>query len=341
MSTSIIAKCQKYAPFLVPVMVGITYFFSSEIKGTIAAIMNFFVSRVVSCIFIKRDQFKSMFAIKQELKNILTNNSAQYVSDGYDYPHYEPHVGHKYTCQTYKNDKGELKSIRLLFKIEDEEITIYTNGSMCNLQAYFSYVYSKYNCSDAALLFYMAKQGEWDHPMYRRPKTIPTSRITSDMQAVITNVDTFMEHKSEMEYKEFGRPYRKGYMLLGTAGTGKSSLPEIIAQKYHMKTYVVQLNNGNMTDESLIRLCLSVDTKSIIIFDELDKQYGSVIDNDRIQFSNAGLLGAIDGIPKLPHGTLIFMTANSLNVFNDTFKSQLMRPGRIDELFHLNSLFNQ
>ena len=58
---------------------------------------------------------------------------------------------------------------------------------------------------------------------------------------------------TEKWYVERGIPYRRGYLLHGIKGTGKSSLVVAIASELGLPIYMMHLSY-EMTDETLVRL---------------------------------------------------------------------------------------
>ncbi|CAH6420570.1 Hypothetical protein MVR_LOCUS167 [uncultured virus] len=63
-----------------------------------------------------------------------------------------------------------------------------------------------------------------------------------------------------------------------------------------MGVYTVQLNGKDTTDTSLAKACQSVPIRSIIVFDEIDEQFESVINNDTVHVSKSGIPGSVGGV---------------------------------------------
>lgn len=224
------------------------------------------------------------------------------------------------------------KSINI--RVTDDVITLVSRLPVELLKRYFDHVCEKHVSPKNVIMFYGSKEGSWDFPVPRRPRLINHDAITKDMKQVLDDVKVFVQsdpsNNSDI-YKH--RPYRRGYLLKGPSGTGKTSIVEYVAAIYGRSVYRVTLNAKHMTDETLQNLFCTVNPYSIIVIDEFEKQLG------RNKYLSPGaLLSAIDGPERLSHGTIIFLTANSRVEFPncDGFYKNLIRPGRIDKCYTLN-----
>jgi len=94
-----------------------------------------------------------------------------------------------------------------------------------------------------------------------------------------------------------GIPYRRGYLLYGPPGNGKSSLVEALAGELKLKICYLSLTKIN-DDDTLSRLMNSVPPSSIILIEDIDAIFAgrevAVGTYCRVSFS--GLLNALDGV---------------------------------------------
>lgn len=114
---------------------------------------------------------------------------------------------------------------------------------------------------------------------------------------------------------------------------GKSTIVEIIAMKYGRSVYSIILNNNNMTDANLINLINQIPPNSLIVFDEFEKQYEAFTNNPNVKISNGGILSAIDGLPRLSHGSIVLMIVNERSILPKKLIDPLLRIGRLDKSF--------
>jgi mitochondrial chaperone BCS1 len=131
-------------------------------------------------------------------------------------------------------------------------------------------------------------------------------------------------------YYERGIPYRRGYLLYGPPGGGKSSLIQALAS--HLDYGVCLLNLAGDTvisDDRLQHLLHSIPEKSFILLEDIDAVMANPLEprslNSPHRLSLSGLLNAIDGVAAAEE-RIIFMTTN----YHKRLDAALIRPGRID-----------
>lgn len=177
-------------------------------------------------------------------------------------------------------------------------------------------------------MFYLTDNAKWRLPIVRTARNIDKLTMNESMNSVFMDIVKF--YKSENIYKNNAQPFRRGYLLHGKPGVGKSTIIESIASFNKMDVFEVILNSKDMTDSVLINLLASVPQRSIIVIEELEKQLNSIKNNPTSFVSESGILNAIDGVHRLSHGTIVIVTCNDINNFSSQFLQALVRPGRID-----------
>lgn len=131
---------------------------------------------------------------------------------------------------------------------------------------------------------------------------------------------------SEDWYKTRNIPYRRGYLLHGQTGSGKSSLVTAICSELNLSIYWIQLDQTSpyLNDRNFINALNSVPKGQVILIENIDRST-----NNR-SITLTGILNALDG-PIAHTGHLVFFTANDLS----NLDSSLIRPGRIDTVQHI------
>jgi hypothetical protein len=130
-------------------------------------------------------------------------------------------------------------------------------------------------------------------------------------------------------YADLGIPNRRGYLLYGPPGNGKTSLVMALASEMGMNVYLLNLASPSVDDVKLMRLLMQVGTNSIVLIEDIDCSHvqrtarGKRKLTDGLTFS--GILNAIDGI-LAQDGRIIFMTTNH----REKLDPALIRPGRAD-----------
>jgi mitochondrial chaperone BCS1 len=170
--------------------------------------------------------------------------------------------------------------------------------------------------------------------------------------------------RSEAWYARRGMPYRRGYLLHGPPGTGKSSVVAAIAGELNLDIHTVSLSSGELTDNGLREVLCEVAGPAALLLEDVDAAFApraaaraprAAGGDDRLDTSDdggtgvasngadappahtaasgtaargltlAGLLNAIDGVAA-QEGKLLFMTTNRPEALDPA----LVRPGRID-----------
>lgn len=179
---------------------------------------------------------------------------------------------------------------------------------------------------DDRISVHVGVHGCWEHVSDVDPRPLSTVVLPDGVaEAVAADLRTFRGSKAW--YVERGIPWRRGYLLHGPPGTGKTSLISGLAGAIGANLYVVNLAAAGMSDEALTRLMLNVPTDGVVLFEDIDAvvQGREVAKADRASVTFAGLLNALDGVASRP-GTIVFLTTNH----PEKLDPALVRPGRVD-----------
>ena len=96
-----------------------------------------------------------------------------------------------------------------------------------------------------------------------------TGKEIDQAEALLEDAREFLE--SERWYTERGIPYRRGYLLHGIPGGGKSSLVSAVASELKLPIYILQLSNELLTDDALARLFQTMTLNpSIVLLEDID-----------------------------------------------------------------------
>jgi hypothetical protein len=164
-------------------------------------------------------------------------------------------------------------------------------------------------------------------------------------------------------YMERGFPYKRGYLLEGLPGTGKTSVVTALAGELGLPIYMLNLNLKDLDAHGLVSLMKNTQQRSIILLEDVDAVFNSTEQDKnegqnsegKTMSSSAGaggeavegntnkmggrskatigqgtltldaLLNALDG-NYAQEGRLVFMTTNCV----EKLDAALIRPGRVD-----------
>ncbi len=206
------------------------------------------------------------------------------------------------------------------------------------LKNFLNEIYERCCSSEDVICYYTVSDNNWSCPEMRKPRDISKLTFNTEANNFLADVDQFMT--SEQDYKTKGQPYRRGYLLHGITGGGKSTMIEVVSVKYNYSVYLLQLNSYKMTDGQLVNLVNSIPENSIIVLEELDRQLQTLEKNARNMVSIGGILTALDGPQRLSSGTIVIITTNDMDYVKNKFEGALLRSGRIDKNFSFNTAFN-
>jgi mitochondrial chaperone BCS1 len=148
-------------------------------------------------------------------------------------------------------------------------------------------------------------------------------------ETIVTDVKEFLS--SSKWYYDRGIPYRRGYLLHGPPGTGKSSFIQALAGELDYDIAILNLSERGLTDDRLNHLLTIIPPRTLVLLEDVDVAFA----NRRVQsdpdgyrgatVTFSGLLNALDGVASAEE-RVIFLTTN----YAERLDSALVRPGRVD-----------
>ncbi|WWC93241.1 hypothetical protein V866_000074 [Kwoniella sp. B9012] len=84
-------------------------------------------------------------------------------------------------------------------------------------------------------------------------------------------------------YRKRGLPWRRGWLLYGLPGTGKTSLITALASQFNLQIYVINLGAKGIDDDELLKLVMSIPPKSILLFEDIDCAFQATRNTEFIQ----------------------------------------------------------
>jgi chaperone BCS1 len=169
--------------------------------------------------------------------------------------------------------------------------------------------------------------GSWSE-LKQRSLRSPDSVVLrgGHMEELIADARRFLA--SRQWYLDRGIPYRRGYLLHGPPGTGKSSAVIAVASALQMDIAILSLASTSLDDSQLADLLAELPVNAVALIEDIDCAFsGRGQEPDKAsKLSFSGLLNAIDGVAA-GEGRLLFATTNHL----ERLDPALIRPGRIDK----------
>lgn len=179
----------------------------------------------------------------------------------------------------------------------------------------------------------------WEHVCHASHRSFDTVILDRDVKRrLLEDIAEFTSDTNRTWYKKHQIPYRRGYLLHGPPGTGKTSTIGAMATLLKRDVYRINLVNAGMDDASLLSAVSECDSDEsepgIVIMEDVDALFDHHREKrEHTMVTFSGLLNAIDGLRSSENGTIYVFTTNHIQKLDAALK----RRGRIDADFFLDS----
>ncbi|CAG9953437.1 unnamed protein product [Clonostachys rosea f. rosea IK726] len=185
---------------------------------------------------------------------------------------------------------------------------------------------------------YSHRENHWKKEKAVDARPLTTVILDEEQKGqLINDINKFLDPDTKIRYADHSIPYKRGYLLHGPPGTGKTSFSLSIAGALDMDIYVVSI--PGMNDEKLNDLFSALPDKCVVLLEDIDaagatwSRDSDADDSDsdletrspKKGVTLSGLLNVLDGVSSQDDRILI-MTTNHPEKLDDA----LTRPGRVD-----------
>jgi SpoVK/Ycf46/Vps4 family AAA+-type ATPase len=149
-------------------------------------------------------------------------------------------------------------------------------------------------------------------------------------KAVKNDIEFFLENESV--FREVGIPYKRGYLLCGPPGCGKTSIIRVLATSMPFASYMFDFSNPDFGNSDLTEAFkwATKNTPAIFILEDIDRIYNP--DGPKqTSITLDHLLNCLDGIA-VNDGLVVVATANNPKNLDPAI---LSRPGRFDKVVEI------
>ena len=236
-------------------------------------------------------------------------------------PHFFFYKKRLVVLRRHRQEGGDLKGGGLGIQ-ERFDLTIFTRQAGI-VRSLLQEARAAANPEDSSTIrIYRSDWSTW--VLVRKQVVRPISSVILDDDSSLAVLEDMKEFGNAQDwYQERGVPYRRGYLLYGSPGNGKSSLVMALASELGRGVCSLSLSSSGLNDQALISLFSEVPPGCIILIEDVDCAFDKREQEDYITFS--GLLNALDGIVAT-EGRVVFMTTNH----PEKLDTALIRPGRCD-----------
>lgn len=169
---------------------------------------------------------------------------------------------------------------------------------------------------------YVNRWDNWNRMNDIQPKTLDRI-IIEGKDELVTDIENFYNDKQW--YEERSILHKRGVLLYGSPGGGKTVLCMALAKHFQKNLYF--LNPTNVTDENLTSLYSNLAPKSILVIEDIDAIFNNQRekDDDSVKFNFSTLLNCLDGAFSKEGVVTIFTTNHP-----ERLDKALIRAGRMD-----------
>ncbi|CAL4992875.1 unnamed protein product [Urochloa decumbens] len=143
-----------------------------------------------------------------------------------------------------------------------------------------------------------SKGGGWSHVAFEHPATFDTLAMDPGRkQEIVDDLEMFRDGKEY--YAKVGKAWKRGYLLFGPPGTGKSTMIAAMANYLGYDVYDLELTAVTSNTE-LRKLFIETTGKSIIVIEDIDCSADLSGKRDKAKKRPEKKPGDDDDRPKLP-----------------------------------------
>ena len=228
-------------------------------------------------------------------------------------------------------------------KPQQEDLTVWTMGwSPAPINALLAQISAKIKSERSRSTFVnVPDHGDWLIQSVKASPPLDSVYLPAGVkEGLVSDIEEYLSPVTKNWYNARRIPWRRGYLMYGAPGAGKSSTALALAGHFHMEVYSLSLLDPMINDRSLIDLFNKLPPRCIVLLEDVEgagigressiapeapesKKGSKIRPASRVTLS--GLLNAING-PCSPEGHVLFMTTNCPDSLDDA----LIRPGRID-----------
>jgi hypothetical protein len=166
-----------------------------------------------------------------------------------------------------------------------------------------------------------------------------TAFLPDDARSLLEETEKWFKNREW--FKQRAIPHRRGILLHGPGGTGKSTLALILARRLAIPIYRFHLNT--LSDTEFMDRVNNLDNPCTVLFEDFDRVFDgrTSVKNQHLSFDT--VINAMSGVKTL-EGIVWIITTNNVAAIDPAVGIHVegtgmsSRPGRIDRVLYMGSL---
>ncbi|MED6148684.1 hypothetical protein PIB30_055218 [Stylosanthes scabra] len=257
----------------------------------------------------------------------------------------------EYVASTGNKEHPDDVNASLRSEVRSYELTFHMKHKEKIFNSYLPFVLERAKAIREGNMALKLHTIEYDHfwvgeVKFCHPMSFKTLAIDDELKKeIVDDLDKFVNGKEF--YKRIGKPWKRGYLLHGPPGTGKTSLVAAMANYLSYDIYDLDLTAVS-SNKDLKNLILGMSNRSILVMEDIDcsiklpnREEGEEKEENNKEADKSedskvtlsGLLNAIDGLWSCcGEERIIVLTTNH----KEKLDPALLRPGRMDMHIHLS-----
>ncbi|KAI0484857.1 BCS1 N terminal-domain-containing protein [Xylariaceae sp. FL0804] len=191
------------------------------------------------------------------------------------------------------------------------------------------------SANEGKTVVYSVRNFDWV-PLGEPRKKRPLGSVILDegvKEDIVNDAKDFLQQRQW--YADRGIPYRRGYLLYGPPGSGKSSFIQALAGELDFSVAMINLSEMGVTDDKLAFVLTKLPERTIVLLEDCDCAFQNRRARDADGYSGStvtfsGLLNALDGLSAMEE-RIAFLTTNHVELLDPA----LIRPGRVDMMVRI------